>query len=257
MSDEIVREVSRAFEDAWAKTIEEYKKATFIPANERDLQLHIACNLRDDLRDRGWANWVRIDFPVPLEPERLDSEPFLIGAVIQNKVKKPDIVVADTSEIPWKIYLIAEVKYIVPRSIMGGIWIGCLWRAVERENVEMIRVLRREGFLYELKRDIEWYDEHGADALTTPVLNDLKKVAELMSIYRGAGLHVAGYVCVIDEIYGYEAESYRELMERYEKEYPDVKLLYFTKITGVPPLTKLLSLLLSMAEEIEREKGPS
>ena len=268
MSDEeVINKVREAFERAWAKTTKERENGAFIPVDEKDLQLHLACSLREELREFGWANWVHMDFPIPLEPERLDYEPFEFGSIVQKDVRKPDIAVVNTAELPWKIYLIAEVKYIIPKALVGGYLPGLLgevaMKALEdKEFLKPLVALKEEGLLEELLermlREVRWFIDYGEDMLLSPVISDLEKVSSLMRVYGDAGMRFPGYVCVMDEIYGFPAFSrpteYEELMRRHEENFPDVELLYFSArkagniLEGIIALEALIKAALSKRE---------
>jgi len=247
-----------AFESAWAKIIEEYKAGKFDPVTERDLHLHLACNLREKLQAYGWGNWVHMDFPVPLQPSRLNEEPFNFGTVVQKGVRKPDIVVINTEEIPpWRIHLIAEVKYIRPRSFIGGwFWRKLFWAAIEKDVKNYLRWLKESGNLGKIsdiaRREVRRYSEHGREELTEPVIHDLKKVSDLMKVYNNAGMGFPGYVCVLDVVYGPLTDCLKELMERHEREFSDVKLLYFSAYESFD-LLNAVDLLLLLAETLAGE----
>jgi len=237
MNNEMVEKVQTAFERAWARITEERTSGKFIPIDEKDLQLHLACNLREELREFGWSSWVHVDFPIPLSPERLEDEPIQFGVIIQREIRKPDIVVINTGKPPpWEIYLVAEIKYIVPKSLIGGYWMKLLEIAVVEAmegKVELLRHLGDVGLLDEklledVEQDVRWYVDHGSDMLIDPVMSDLKKVHTLMSIYSEVGMHFPGYVCVMDEIYGPRQYCYKELMKRHKEKFPGVELRYFS-----------------------------
>jgi len=253
--EEIVSKVQEAFERAWDRTTEECKDGTFIPINEKDLQFHLACNLKEELREFGWANWVHIEFPIPLEPEKLKDDPFCYGTIIQRGVRRSDIAVVNTKGWPWRIYLIAEVKYIAPKALIGGYLVGLLleeaMKVLEGKDSKILNSVKKEGLLEEIferiEREVKWFMRHGEDELVKPVINDLKKVSNLMKVYSDAGMCFSGYVCVMDEIYVSpsgvaRSKYYEELIRRWEETFSDVELLYFPfeNLAEVLAVTKIL-----------------
>ena len=88
MSEIGLNEIERIFDESWDELVSEFEDGTWIPMIEKDLQLYLAHKLINKLSEMGKTDWIRIEFPIPLDPSRLKMDLLIYGRIIQSRVKK-------------------------------------------------------------------------------------------------------------------------------------------------------------------------
>jgi len=223
MSEISLDEIGRIFDESWNELIDEFDSEEWTPLSERDLQLYLAHKLINRLSEVGKTDWVRIEFPIPLDPSKLEQDFLYYGMVKREKGKIviPDITIIDISKFPPRIYLIAEVKCFIPylfTSRVVGLFLEKMKKKIDREALE--------GFLRALKEDENQYMAQ-ADQYIDKISKDLDKISSLIRAYRKAwDIEILGYMCVIDLIYGGKPDFWDRISSIREDKYPDVRLYY-------------------------------
>jgi len=207
--------VVKIFEGSWEELIKEYGEARMVSTfcSEADVELYLAHKLLGNLP--AWT--VHIEFPIPLEIERFSRELFVGGRVAMKKCIKPDIVIIDPL-VP-ELYVIAELKffpiywgymplYLATKKELENDAIETLKDAIKRDINYFERVRQEEPTQQDIERRYFGADKQGRTNIEKliGILNDFEKKE---------GEIVAGYLCVIDEIYPNIREILQKAIEKF------------------------------------------
>ncbi|MEM3785880.1 MAG: hypothetical protein QXZ59_00680 [Nitrososphaeria archaeon] len=208
--------VVKVFEESWKELEKEYPDARMVSTfcSEADVELHFARKLLKKLP----SNIVHIEFPIPLEVERLGRELFFGGRVSMKRCIKPDIVLIDPL-VP-EFFVIAELKFTpIYWAYMP------LYLATEKElDKETVETLKEA-----LKKDIHYFERVRQEEPTQAEIEKMyfgvdkrgqSKVEKLIAILNDFEIKeqqtVVGYLCVIDEIYPNIQEILRKTIKQYD-----------------------------------------
>jgi len=224
MSETSLDEIGRIFDESWNELIDELDEKWAI-ISEKDLQLYLAHKLINRLSEIGKADWVHIEFPIPVDPSKFEHDILYYGMVKmeieKGKIKKPDITIVDIDRSPPRIYLIAEVKCFIPYLATSPRIARYLEKIVEMKDRELL-----EGFLRALEEEENEYMKK-ADEYISKIEEDLKKISSLIRAYREAwDIEILGCMCVADWVYGGKPSFWDRMSSIHEDKYPDVRLYY-------------------------------
>jgi len=209
------QEAIRIFEESWNEFVNEYHEARMLSTfcSEADVESHLTHKLLGKLP--SWT--VHTQLPIPLEIERLSRELFVGGRIAMKKCIKPDIVIIDPL-VP-ELYVVTELKFT---SIYWGYlpFYLALEKELDEEAIEELKKGLRRSIDYlarvraekPTQQDIEktyfGKDKQGRTNIgkLIGILNDFEKKEKEI---------VAGYLCVIDEIYPNIQEILQEAIKKY------------------------------------------
>ena len=194
--EEINRDkVVKIFEESWKELGQEYAEKLRILStfcSEADVELHLAHKLLNKLP----AESVHIEFPIPLEIERLSRELFAYGRVKMTEYVKPDIVVIDP--LVADLYLIAELKYTPIYWSYLPLYLA-REKKLSKEDVEQVKkgLERSINYLQKIRQE-----EPTPQSIEKIYLTNVSKMIGILNdLEKEENETVAGYLCVIDEIY--------------------------------------------------------
>lgn len=187
-----LEKVTKTFEACWEELVREYfeKRWTPIWCSEADVQLHLAHKLLNRLPE----GCVHTELPIPLDVEEFSWELFLLGRVSRRKCIVPDIVVLNPENL--SPILLAEIKF---NSVYWSLnWLIGLETS---EDEEVIRKIVK--FLGNKIKTIRgWQKEGPSEPELEYFLGNADKLIQVIKDFKSkTGETVAGYLCVIDEIY--------------------------------------------------------
>jgi len=208
-------EVAKIFDESWKELVKEYGEARMVSTfcSEADVELHLAHKLLNKLPP--WT--VHIEFPIPLEIERLSDELWAHGRVGMRGCFRPDIVIVDPLE-PCP-YLFAELKFTPIYWSYLPLYFA-LEKKPPKEALEELKIalkrtidyLQRIRQVEPAQKDIEkmyfGVDKRGCT-------NVEKLVGILNDFERKEGETVSGYLCIIDEIYPNIKEMVQKAIMKY------------------------------------------
>ena len=216
MTEELSKEnVVKIFEESWKELVKEYGEARMVSTfcSEADVELNLAHKLLSKLP----AETVHIEFPIPLDVERLSSELWAHGRVIGRGCFRPDIVIIDPLE-PCP-YLFAELKftsiywsylplYLALEKKLSKEALEDLKRGLKRAIDYLQRIRQVEPTRQDIEKTYFGVDKRGRT-------NVEKLIGILNDFERKEGATVTGYLCVIDEIY----PNIQEILQKAAKKY--------------------------------------
>jgi len=226
-----LEKVVEVFEKSWDELAYEYEERIRAPiwCSESDIQLHLAHKLLNKLP----KGYVHTELKIPLEVEKFSWSLWLGGRVTAKKCIRPDIVIINPYRLVPK--LIAEVKFTPVYWGFGPIIEALLAKEENREkeyifitsvknalekDIKYLKICQEYG---PLERELKAYTKN-MDKLIG-ILNDFKSIEEEV---------VAGYLCVLDEVYPDIEERLKREIEKYNppeqiklivKHYPTIELL--------------------------------
>jgi hypothetical protein len=184
-----LEKVTKTFEACWEELVREYFEKRWIPiwCSEADVQLRLAHKLLNRLPE----DWVHIELPIPLDVEEFSWELLLTGRVSRRKCIVPDIVVLNLENL--RPILLAEIKF---NPVGWGL--GWLVSGLSEEIIrEIVKVLGNK-----IKRIRNWQKEGPSEQDLEYFLENADKLIQVIKDFKSkTGETVAGYLCVIDEIY--------------------------------------------------------
>jgi hypothetical protein len=202
LTEELSKEkVIKIFEESWKELVKKYGEARMVSTfcSEADVELNLAHKLLNKLP----VETVHIEFPIPFDVERLSSELWAHGRVIGRGCFRPDIVIIDPLE-PCP-YLFAELKftpiywsylplYLALEKKLSKEALEELKRGLKRAIDYLQRIRQVEPTQQDIEKTYFGVDKRGRT-------NVEKLIGILNDFERKEGETVAGYLCVIDEIY--------------------------------------------------------
>lgn len=210
-----LRDVVKIFEESWKELIEEYGEARTLSTYcaEADVELHLAHKLLNRLP----SETVHTQFAAPFEVERLGGELLSLGRVKKRKCFITDIAIINPIEA--HPYLFAELKftpiywgylglYLAGKKIWPKETVEELKRALKRSIGYLQRVRQAEPTQKEIEKTYLGLDKQGRTQVGKLIgmINDFEKKEQET---------VAGYLCVIDEIYPNIKEILQKAIEKY------------------------------------------
>jgi len=209
-----IQKTIEIFRASWDELAEEYasKRPGLVYLCEGDIQLHLARKLLDRMPN----SYVHINLPIPIEVKRFYSELELFGRPIASPKEhiKPDIVITDEFFLPC---LIGEIKFtpLYFGFIPSWIIISKLEKGekvedrekeeLRRSLAEIISNLQRLHTEGPSERDVDYY------------LSNIDKVITIVkSFKKEEDVDVAGYLCVIDELFPDLEERLKQAVKKYD-----------------------------------------
>lgn len=207
-----LEEVVKTFEESWRELTQEYPNARLFSTfcSEADVELHLAHKLINKLHPR----LVHIEFPLPLEIERLYSELMSWGRVSMKECIKSDITVIDAG-IP-RVYLISEIKFypiywnLIPPilAIKGHPLLDEKVVNAIKEDLKTIIEFLEKTRSQELSQEDIKIKYFGVDNSGRTKVEKLIKI--LIDLKEKLDQEAYGYLCVIDEFH----PDVKEMLER-------------------------------------------
>jgi hypothetical protein len=234
-----LEKVTKTFEECWEELVKEYSEKRWNPiwCSEADVQLHLARKLLNRLPE----GCVHIELPIPLDVEKFSWELFLSGRVSRRECIVPDIVVLNPENL--RPILLAEIKFNpVYRSLY---WLVAPWLYEEiiREivkflgnDVEGVRNCQKKG---PSEQELEYF------------LRNVDKLIQVIKDFKSKeGETVAGYLCVIDEIYpDIEDRIKKKIAEYNPPEHFKVLAKYYPAVDVLEKAREELVKILKSSEE--------
>jgi hypothetical protein len=233
-----LEKVTKTFEACWEELVREYfeKRWTPIWCSEADVQLRLAHKLLNRLPE----DLVHIELPIPLDVEEFSWELLLTGRVSRRKCIVPDIVVLNLENL--RPILLAEIKF----NPVG--W-GLGW-LVSGLSEEIIRKIVK--FLgNKIKRIRNWQKEGPSEQDLEYFLKNADKLIQVIKDFKSKeGETVAGYLCVIDEIYpDIEDRIKKKIAEYNPPEHFKVLAKYYPAVDVLEKAREELVKILKSSEE--------
>jgi len=210
-----LKKVVNVFEESWKELTKEYSEARMVSTfcSEADVELHLAHKLLNKLPPES----VHIEFPIPYEVKRLYSELWGWGRVGAKKCIKPDIAIINPLEP--KAFLFAELKftpiywsylplYLALKKKLGKESVEEVEKGLKRTINYLQRIRQEEPTQQDIEKTYFGLDKQGRTGVEKliGILNDLES---------REGETVAGYLCVIDEIYPNIGEILQKAIRKY------------------------------------------
>jgi len=201
-----LQKVVEIFKSLWEELAEEYgsKRRELAYLCEGDVQLHLASKLLSKMPDL----YVHINLPIPIKVKRFYKGLELLGRppATPKEHIKPDIVIMDEYFSPC---LISEIKFtpfylgFIPReNLLSKVQKEEL-RKLLTADINCLERLRRDG---PSKKDID-----------RQYLGNIGKLIEVLKNFkREEGIDVAGYLCVIDELFPDLEERLKQAVKKYD-----------------------------------------
>jgi len=211
------REVARIFEESWRELIKEYGEARMLSTfcSEADIELHLAHKLLKKLP----SETIHIEFPVPFKVKRFATELLAHGRVIARPGEyfRPDIVIIDPLEgCP---YLFAELKFTPIYWSYLPLYLAEK-KVLSKEDREKLKEdLRRTiNYLKRVRQEepTQRYIEETYFGVDKQGHTNIKKLIEIINDFKEKEQEtVAGYLCVIDEIYPNIEKMLQKAIKKY------------------------------------------
>ena len=222
--------VVKIFEESWRELSEGYSDARIVSSfcSEADVELILAHKLLDKLP----AETVHIEFPVPFDVERLSNELWYFGRVKMRGCFKPDIAIIDPIEL--RPYLFVELKFTPIYWSYLPLYHGTrtplskeareeLKERLERTINYLRRVRKEEPTQQDIEKTYFGIDKQGRTNVEKliGIINELEKKKKET---------VAGYLCVVDEIYPNIEKILQKAIKKYN---PPSQFKILAKHSGV------------------------